>query len=270
MCAGLYGHPVLIISLTNKIFILEKVNSTFLHVTGYRFQIKIKINKIFFKIISMDCTSPSFEPQAKVTKIAATHAESRRETKVKPSSLTPNIVQRIKLTLAADNSNHDCKTRSRYQEVADNLVVFDLDGVEYIAVNAALSEIASWKPQRIPYLCLPVRNPTERRNTVIRTGTMLASLSQLTPCVIGIKIDSEACAKSDSKYHQLTELRRSLWHFLLSEISFLPPHLRTFLETELQIEAKQFKQEEEFKLPSINNVLHPRLTKKQVKIFKTK
>jgi len=70
---------------------------------------------------------------------------------------------------------------------------------------------------------------------------MLASLHDLTPCAIGIKLDSVACASTESNYHKLTELRRSIWHFVFTEVSPLPTH-EAFLEAELAIEAKEFKQ----------------------------
>jgi len=94
---------------------------------------------------------------------------------------------------------------------------------------------------------------------------MLASLHQLTPCVIGIKIESAACASTESQYHKLTELRRSIWRFILSEISFLPPQIKAFLEAEMMTEAKQFKQSTTLNIKPVKKVKPSGDTKDKVK-----
>jgi len=217
----------------------------------------------------MDYETSCSEPPAKVAKTDLAIDVSHQETKAEPSSLESNIVQCIKYVLAADNSRHNCKTRSKNHQVAENLTLFDLNGIEFVAVNVSLNEIASWKSNKIPHLCFPVRDSAERRMALIRVSTMLASLYQLMPCAIGIEIDPEKCTKINSQYHQLAELRRGLWRLLLTEILFMPPHLRTFLEAELKIGANLPKSEEKCKLPSINTVLTPRCPNARVK-FETK
>lgn len=198
---------------------------------------------------SMDCSSPSTETPTKVNKTAPTYVDSRAMAKSHPFSPTPNIVQRIKYVMALDHSEQTTQPKKlSYRQVADNLTVFDFDGVEFLAVNAPLNEVANWTPQSIPYQCFWVKTSRERNSAIIGTGTLLAALHSLTPCAIGIKIDPETCASTESTYHNLTELRRSIWNFILSEISFIPPHIKTFLEAELSIEAQQFKQTDTIKI----------------------
>jgi len=110
---------------------------------------------------SMDCASPSTEPPERIRKTTDTHDSSRVKTQAYPSSPTPNIVQRIKYVLALDRSEHITGKRLHYQQVDDNLTVFDLDGVEHVAVNASLDEISQWKPQRLPHQHFWVKNTSE-------------------------------------------------------------------------------------------------------------
>jgi len=218
---------------------------------------------------SMDRSSPNTDPQQKICKTKSTYKDSRTMVHSYPSSPTPNIVQRIKYVLAMEHSEKVTPKRLLYQEIDYNLTVFDMDGIEFLAVNASLNEIVNWTPQHIPYQCFWVRNNSERKNAMIRIGTMLPSHHQLTPCAIGIKIDPQKCASTDLKYHKMAELRRSLWHFILSEISILPPHIQTFLEPELNTEAQTLKQKELPKIKPVKKHKHTGISDNEVKIFLT-
>jgi len=189
----------------------------------------------------MECDSTIAEPPRKIRKITAAHASSRSKPRAKSSSPTPNIVQRIKYIIELDRKQKKLQPRLLFQEIDHNLTVFDLDGEEFLAVNAPLTEIYQWSPQKIPYQHFWVKNYSERRNAIIMAGTMLASLHGLKPCGNGIWLDSAACASTESQYDKLQELRRSIWHFILSNITPLPQHIKTFLEAEMEIEAKEFK-----------------------------
>jgi len=111
-----------------------------------------------------------------------------------------------------------------------------------VAVNAPLTEISKWKPQKLPYQHFWVKNVGERRNAIMRAGVMLAGLYGLTPCAIGITVDPIACSSTESHYESLTELRRSIWHFILTEIEPLAPHIKSFLEAEMEVDAIQLKE----------------------------
>jgi len=98
---------------------------------------------------------------------------------------------------------------------------------------------------------------------------MLASLHDLKPCAIGIKLDSVACASTESNYHKLTELRRSIWHFVLTEITPLPPHIKAFLEAEMAIEAKEFKEFETPKTKPVKNLTQQGRNPEKVNVYAT-
>jgi len=187
----------------------------------------------------MDCESTNMEPLEKIIKFNSDQRTPCAHLHATSSSPTLNIVQRIKNVMALEHPQTKSNNCILSQEVSENLSAFDLDGKEFVAVKALLDEISQWSSPNIPYQLFHVKSVSERRHAIVRAGVMIASLYKLPHCAIGIKIDSEASAHM--QYHNLTELRPSIWYFVLTEISLLPPHIKTFLEPELSIEAKELK-----------------------------
>jgi len=70
---------------------------------------------------------------------------------------------------------------------------------------------------------------------------MLASLHGLPLCAIGIAVDPIRCSRCNFQYEILTELRRSICQFVLTRVQQIPPHIKDFLEAELQSEATELK-----------------------------
>jgi len=68
-----------------------------------------------------------------------------------------------------------------YTEVDKNLTIFNLDGCEFLAVNATPTEILKWQILILPYQCFSVKNTGEQKNAIIRAGVMLAGLYGLPP-----------------------------------------------------------------------------------------
>jgi len=122
------------------------------------------------KMSSMDCDSPIAEPPRKISKTTSSYNTSRSKAHPDSTASSPNILQKIKYTIALDASENRPKSHLLYQEVDDNLTVFDLDGKEFVAVNVPLNEISQLPPQRIPYTQFWVENFSERRHAIIRAG----------------------------------------------------------------------------------------------------
>jgi len=76
------------------------------------YMLALFLKKKILKMTSMDCDAPCSEPPTKVAKTDLTFDASPKETKVQLLSPEPNIVQRIKYVLAADNSRYNCKVGS--------------------------------------------------------------------------------------------------------------------------------------------------------------
>ena len=70
---------------------------------------------------------------------------------------------------------------------------------------------------------------------------MLAGLYGLPPCAVGITVDPISCSSTKSHYESLTELRWSIWHVILAEVNQIPPHIKSFLEAEMEFETIELK-----------------------------
>jgi len=178
--------------------------------------------------------NPSEQPK-KIIKVEAPLDLSIKNEKWLTPSPQPNIVQRKKYAMAANNSRQATKELYTYYQFTDNLIVFNLGNGEILVVNAPLNEICDWQPTPIPYLCLPVKSYAEQQTVVNRAGIVLASFYQLSHCTIGIKIDVTKCQEPGSQFQDITNLRRAIWRFLAEEITYMPPHLRQFFKAELKL-----------------------------------
>ena len=208
--------------------------------------------------------SPSSEPPRKTRKIAhfqfSTMAQAFNT--FKPSRTT--IIQRIQTTIALAKDTAKTQYRQLYQEVDKNLTIFNLDGCEFVAVNAPLTEISTWQTQNLPYQHFWVKNVSERRNAIVRAGVMLAGLHGLPSCAIGITVDAVACSSTDSHYESLTELRQNIWHFILTEVQPIAPHIKSFLEAEMEVDVIQLK-----KLSVTESIYKQALNQQKLEFTKT-
>ena len=126
--------------------------------------------------------SPSLEPPRKIRRIAHSEFSTMAQafTAFKPSRVT--IIQWIQTTLALAKDKANTRYHPLYNEVDKNLTIFNLDGCEFLAVNAPLTAISTWQNQTLPYQHFWVKNVEERRNAIMRAGVMLAGLYGLPPC----------------------------------------------------------------------------------------
>jgi len=186
--------------------------------------------------------SPSLEPPRKIRRIAHSEFSSMAQafTAFKPSRVT--IIQRIQTTLALAKEEANTRYHPLYTEVDKNLTIFNLDGCEFLAVNASLTAISKWQNQKLPYQHFWVKNVGERRNAIMRAVVMLAGLYGLPPCAVGITVDPIACSSTESHHEFLTELRRSIWHFILTEVQPISPHIKSFSEAEMEFDAIELKE----------------------------
>jgi len=186
--------------------------------------------------------APSLEPPRKIRKIA--HSEfstvAQALPTIKPSRVT--IIQRIQTTITLAKDKANTRYHPLYNEVDKNLTIFNLDGCEFLAENAPLTAISTWQNQKLLYQHFWVKNVGERRNAIMRAGIMLAELYRLPPCAIGITTDPIACSSTDSHYESLTKLRRSIWHFILTKAQPISPHIKSFLEAEMDSDAIELKE----------------------------
>jgi len=174
--------------------------------------------------------SPSSEPPRKIRKIAHSQFSTMAQAfnTFKPPRTT--IIQRIQTTIVLTKDTVKARYQPLYQEVDKNLTIFNLDGCQFVAVNAPLTEISKWQTQNLPYQHFWVKNVSERRNAIVRAGIMLAGLHGLPSCAIGITVDPIACSRTESHYESLTELRRSIWHFILTKVQPIASHIKLFTE----------------------------------------
>ena len=182
--------------------------------------------------------SPSLEPSRKIRRTAHSEFSSMAQafTTFKPAQVT--IKQRIQTTLALAKDKANTRYNPFYAEVDKNLTIFNLDGCEFLAVNAPLTVISKWQNPKLPCQHFWVKNVGERRNAIMRAGVMLAGLYGLPPCAVGITVDPIACSSTETHYESLTELRRSIWHFILAEVQPISPHIKLFLEAEIFSETE--------------------------------
>ena len=210
-----------------------------------------------FKMTSMDCSPVPIEPPKKLLKLESLLDLRQKHKKELTSSPQANIVQRIKYVLPAQHSRHQAKTLHTYYEVTENVTVFNLENGEMLAVNAPLHVIRNWQSAPIPYLCLPVNRHVGQHAVINRTSIMLSSLYQLTNCAIGVKADEDTCKKTGSQLQDLTALRRTIWRFLVSEITYMPPHLRQFMKAELKLILATTLERNPSQSPATNNFKTP-------------
>ena len=119
--------------------------------------------------------------------------------------------------------------------MAFNLSFVAITEEEFVMINKSIREILHWKPQKIPYLQLFVRNSLLRRAILNRSSMLLASFADLPPCCIEIRIVSNKRNEEYMQKHHVTALRRIIWNFILTELDPIPPHVRMFLSTELKL-----------------------------------
>jgi len=185
--------------------------------------------------------SPSSEPPYKRRRMVQSKFNSMTQACSESNMSQVTILQRIKTTLDLAKDETNTLSQSLYTQVDKNLTIFNLDGCEFLAVNATPTEILQWRNLTLPYQRFWVRNTGERRNAIIRAGVMLAGLYGLPLCAVGITVDPLSCSSTESHYEFLTELRRSIWHFILAEVQQIPPHIKSYLEAEMELEAIEFK-----------------------------
>jgi len=154
--------------------------------------------------------SPSLESPRKIRQTAHSDFSSMTQASTTFKPPTATILQRIHTTLSFAKDKAKTWSHPLYTEVDSNLTILDLDGCEFLAVNASSAVISKWQNLRLPYQHFWVRNTSERRNTIIRAGVMLAGLYGLPPCAVVITVDPIAGSSTDSHYESLTELRRSI------------------------------------------------------------
>jgi len=93
-------------------------------------------------------------------------------------------------------------------------------------------------------IALPVFLGEKYRRTKKRHNKSRSYVSwiiRIAPCAVGITVDPVRCSSTDSNYESLTELRRRIWHFILAEVQQIPPHIKSFLEAEMEFDAIEFK-----------------------------
>ena len=125
----------------------------------------------------------------------------------------------------------------QFQQMALNLSYVATTEEEFMVINRSIHKILDWKPFKIPYLVIHVKNAATRRAILNRTGILLASFADMPPCCIGIRIAPDKCEEELCTTNHVTALRRAIWGFLLNELTRIPPHVRSFLNMELKILA---------------------------------
>jgi len=176
------------------------------------------------------------EPPTKIMKIDTQQYPSLY---VKLALTTLFDIQRAQRVIYSENPIKNGKIQPQFRQMAFNLTFVATDEDEFVAINKSIREILEWKPKKIPYLQMFVKDSPTRCAILTRSSTILASFAELPPCCIGIRIVQN---KKDDEYmhqHYVTGLRRIIWSFILNEIDLIPPHIRIFLSAELKLMANE-------------------------------
>jgi len=148
-------------------------------------------------------------------------------------------IQQAQSVIHSEPSMRRDATPLLFRQMAFNLSFVAISEEEYIMINKSIREIMGWKPYKIPYLQLFVKNSLLRRAILNRSSMILASFAELPPCCIGIRIVANKRNEEYMQKHQVTVLRRIIWNFILTELDPIPPYVRMFLATELKLIAYQ-------------------------------
>jgi len=184
----------------------------------------------------METDSINYEPPTKVAKIDVQHYPSLY-VKLHLTSLFD--IQQAQSIIRSEPSTQKDATPLLFRQMAFNLSFVAITEEEYIMINKSIREILDWKPQKIPYLQLFVKNCLLRRAILNRSSMLLASFAELPPCCIGIRIVANKRNEEYMQKHHVTVLRRIIWNFILTELDPIPPHVRMFLSTELKLIVNQ-------------------------------
>jgi len=146
-------------------------------------------------------------------------------------------IQQVQKKIYEETPIKNGKVQPQFQQMALNLSYVATTEEEFMVINRSIHKILDWKPFKIPYLVIHVKNAATRRAILNRTGILLASFADMPPCCIGIRIAPDKCEEELCTTNHVTALRRAIWGFLLNELTRIPPHVRSFLNMELKILA---------------------------------
>jgi len=93
---------------------------------------------------------PSLEPPHKIRRIGQAEFSSLAQAFPASKSLPVTILQRIQATLSLAKDKETMGSYPLYNEVDKNLTIFNLDGCEFLAVNATPTEILKWQNLILP------------------------------------------------------------------------------------------------------------------------
>jgi len=211
---------------------------------------------------SIDYDETPYEPPTKIAKLTVNQYPSLY---VKLALTTLFDTQKAQSIFLSETPIKNEVTKPQFRQMAFNLSFIAIEEDEFVAINKSIREILDWKTQRIPYLQLFVKDSSTRRLVLNRSSMLLASFAQLPPCCIGIRIELN---KKEDEYlhnHQVTELRRILWTFLLNELPKIQSHVKIFLSTELKHMANQDISSSPKPIPTTYSNSHQIPAKPQVK-----
>jgi len=186
--------------------------------------------------MDMETDSPYYEPPAKIPKTVVQQYPSLY---VKLHLTGLFDIQQAQSIIRSEPSMRRDALPLLFKQMAFNLSFVAITEEEYVMINKTIREILDWKPQKIPYLQLFVKNSLLRRAILNRASTLVSSFAELPPCCIGIRIKSNKDKEHYWQKHHVTALRRVVWNFILNELDPIPPHVRMFLSTELKLIATQ-------------------------------
>jgi len=186
--------------------------------------------------MEMETDSINYEPPSKIVKIDVQQFPSLY---VKLHLTGLFDIQQAQSVIYSEPSMQRDATPLLFRQMAFNLTFVAITEDEYIMINKSIREILDWKPHKIPYLQLFVKNSLLRRAILNRSSMILASFAELPPCCIGIRIVANKKNEEYMQKHHVTVLRRIIWNFILTELDPLPPYVRMFLATELKLIASK-------------------------------
>jgi len=184
--------------------------------------------------MDMETDSPYYEPPAKIPKTVEQQYPSLY---VKLHLTGLFDIQQAQSIIHSEPSMRRDAIPLLFKQMAFNLSFVAITEEEYVMINRTIREILDWKPQKIPYLQLFVKNSLLRRAILNRASTLVSSFAEQPPCCIGIRIKSNKGKEEYWQKHHVTALRRVVWNFILNELDPIPPHVRMFLSTELKLIA---------------------------------
>jgi len=186
--------------------------------------------------MDMETDSPHYELPTKIPKTAVQQYPSLY---VKLHLTGLFDIQQAQSIIRSEPSMRRDAIPLLFKQMAFNLSFVAITEDEYVMINRTIRQILDWKPQKIPYLQLFVKNSLLRRAILNRASTIVSSFAELPPCCIGIRIKSNKEKEEYWQKHHVTALRRVVWNFILNELDPIPPHVRMFLSTELKLIATQ-------------------------------